>query len=48
MGLFIGVMSVIGLGYMIWATQFTKWEDRRDHKRWWEDTPGSRPPTNRR
>jgi hypothetical protein len=36
------VLSVLGVAGMIFATQFTKWTDRRNNRRWWEDTPGSR------
>lgn len=38
MGAVLTILSVVGLAFVIFTTQFTKWEDRRDGKRWWEDT----------
>lgn len=31
-------LMVVGVVIAIISTQFTKWEDRKDGKRWWEDT----------
>ena len=36
------VLCIIGIGGLIYMTQHLKWNDRREGRRWWEDTPGSK------